>query len=386
MYEASQQPSLSTSWKNIDSGKGSSPQLVSKNPGRALLPDNSLVTQNDQEEMGCLCLHPAPHNVKENIDSGIGSSTQFHSNHHSETALHHALDPISRGTSNKSSNPDSAFSLLKTTLRDEHPHINATSLMNHIHRISSFWPNLTQQPQQEFPAFAASYNNIKALNRPNFIGARVTLDSGLNVDLWEKELTDYHNKEICHFLRFRWPVRFEADSPLVSVSENHQAGQLHLPHIRKFIGSELSHGAIVGLFSNPPFHPWTRGSPILTRPKKDSSNRRIIIDLSFPKGEAVDQGIDITSIFGRDSTYVLPTIGDLTNAVTLNGKGTWMWKGDLARAYRQLRVDPLDCPLLGMQVDGQFYIDLCPSFGCRSSSSACQRTSNALVYIMAKAG
>lgn len=98
----------------------------------------------------------------------------------------------------------------------------------------------------------------------------------------------------------------------------------------------------------------------------------------------MNNGININAILGRDSSYSLPSITDLTNSIQRLGRGSSIWKADLSRAYRQLRVDPLDCPLLGMKVNENFYVDLCPSFGCRSSSAACQRTSNALAYIMAQ--
>lgn len=63
-----------------------------------------------------------------------------------------------------------------------------------------------------------------------------------------------------------------------------------------------------------------------------------------------------------------------------------MWKADLTRAYRQLRADPLDAPLLGLKVKDEIYIDLCPPFGCRSSVAICQRMANALVYMMSQLG
>lgn len=179
---------------------------------------------------------------------------------------------------------------------------------------------------------------------------------------------------------------YEADTPPTTVQENHQSGRQYVDQVRKFVAKELSLGALVGPFSSPPFKPWTRVSPILTRPKKDSADRRIIIDLSYPIGSAVNNGIDTTSILGKDYTYALPSISDLTSKLIQLGGGAWMWKADLSRAYRQLRVDPLDFPLLGLQVDEQYYLDLCPSFRCRSSSTACQRTSNALSYTMGKAG
>ena len=63
-----------------------------------------------------------------------------------------------------------------------------------------------------------------------------------------------------------------------------------------------------------------------------------------------------------------------------------MWKSDLERAYRQLRVDPLDYPLLAISHKGATCIDICPSFGCRTSSSAQQRVSNAVTYLMEQMG
>ena len=51
-------------------------------------------------------------------------------------------------------------------------------------------------------------------------------------------------------------------------------------------------------------------------------------------------------------------------------------------AYRQLREDPLDYPLLGIKHNNAYYIDICPSFGCRASGQAQQRVSNAVVYFM----
>lgn len=120
----------------------------------------------------------------------------------------------------------------------------------------------------------------------------------------------------------------------------------------------------------------------MSRPKKDSTKRRIIIDLTYPEGNGVNSGINIHSVLGKDISYKLPSIWDLVAHLQSLGPGAWIWVADLQRAYRQLRVDPLDTPLLGLRVDGGIYLDLCPAFGCRSSSAACQRTSNAVVYIM----
>lgn len=133
-----------------------------------------------------------------------------------------------------------------------------------------------------------------------------------------------------------------------------------------------------------PFTPWCRVSPLMTRPKKESQERRIIMDLSFPHGCSPNDGIDIYDHFGKDISYSLPSISDLITKLQLQGPGSWIWKADLSRAYRQIRIDPLDTPLLGFRVEDLFYIDLCPSFGCKSSSAASQRIANAVSYLMAQ--
>ena len=126
----------------------------------------------------------------------------------------------------------------------------------------------------------------------------------------------------------------------------------------------------------------------MTRDKKGEDGRttgkRVIVDLSFPLGASVNSGIDRNNFQGEYRSYSLPTPLDLAKLIIEHGPGCFLWKSDLERAYRQLRVPRggLDYPLLGIQYKGQTYVDICPSFGCRCSGAAQQRVSNALSYIM----
>lgn len=266
------------------------------------------------------------------------------------------------------------------------PALDSDVVHEYSQRIAGFWPHTTSQANEQFPEFCKLYQRIKSFNLPNALGAKITLSSGLHLRMWEHYLEKYHDREICAYLRYGWPVGFSASKPPVSLNHNHPSGDGYKDHVQDFITTELAHSAIIGPFSNDPFTPWMRKSPIMSRPKKDSTKRRIIIDLTFPGDDGVNGGIDIHSVLGRDISYKLPNIWDLTNHLKLLGPNAWIWKADLQRAYRQLRVDPLDCPLLGMQVDSGVFVDLCPSFGCRSSSAACQRTANAITYLMRTAG
>ena len=55
-------------------------------------------------------------------------------------------------------------------------------------------------------------------------------------------------------------------------------------HMVPFVNNECRLGAMLGPFNDLPFFPWVQISPIMTHLKKESSEKHIIIDLSFPIG------------------------------------------------------------------------------------------------------
>ncbi len=125
---------------------------------------------------------------------------------------------------------------------------------------------------------------------------------------------------------------------------------------------------------------------MMTRPKKNSLKRRVIVDLSCPRAGSVNAGIVRGFYQGAQSSYTLPSIEDAANQVLYTGNIGYIWSADLARAYRQLRACPLSTPLYGVTLDGSIYVDIALPFGCRTSSLACARTTGAVVYLMRRAG
>lgn len=248
--------------------------------------------------------------------------------------------------------------------------------------VKAIWPTPSASARIDWQNFCNIYEAIKATAQPNYKSAKIQVSSGLNLDEWDQALAHYHDRHICQYLRYGWPLGYHKTNPPASADQNHPSTIQHLEHVLKFVEKELSLGALVGPFSEPPFQPWTRVSPIMRRPKKDSKERRVIVDLTYPEGYGVNDGIDIYNYYGQNISYTLPTLGDMVSRLQACGKGALVWKADLAKAYRQLRVNPLDTPLLAMKVHNKYYLDVCPPFGCRTSSAACQRMSNALVYLM----
>ena len=185
-------------------------------------------------------------------------------------------------------------------------------------------------------------------------------------------------------MKYGWPISYDADKPPEASYDNHNSAKRHQKHVDVFIKKELVLKAMLGPFKNPPFIPWCQISPMLTREKKESENRRVIIDLSWPEGKSVNAGILKNTFEGQVFNYGLPTVSNFTDILLSLGPGSYMWKADLKSAYRQLRIDPYSYPLLGVTNNGLFYLDICPSFGCRQSGGCQQRVSNAAVYIMSK--
>ena len=105
-----------------------------------------------------------------------------------------------------------------------------------------------------------------------------------------------------------------------------------------------------------------------------------------PRGGAVNDGIPSECYIDGLGIIRLPTTDYMEGRLLELGKGAFMYKTDLARGYRQLRVDPLDWPLLGFKHRGSYYMDVCPPFGLRTAAMCMQRTSQAITYIHGKRG
>ena len=100
----------------------------------------------------------------------------------------------------------------------------------------------------------------------------------------------------------------------------------------------------------------------MTRPK-DNGSRRVILDLSYPHGQSVNSHVDKSKF--DESAFVLkfPNIDHITEDIVNCTEECALFKIDVARAFRNLRVNPCDSLKLGIQWKGQYYADLAVAFG-----------------------
>ena len=234
---------------------------------------------------------------------------------------------------------------------------------------------------RQLDQLAILYDSVTHTGKYNFQQARLPVPSELNIAVWRKHLLDYHDVIVCEFLEFGWPVNYVAPYPPMPALSNHTSAIAFPAAMTEYINTEsIQHKALIGPFSGVPFTSF-QTSPLMSRPRKDPSKRRIILDLSFPD-RSVNDGIPSDVYLGVPYKLRLPTVDDLVALIQVHGPGSYIYGHDLHRAYRQWRTDPTDWPLLGMHWNGSFYFDTAIPFGLRWGAMACQRASKAICHIM----
>ena len=91
----------------------------------------------------------------------------------------------------------------------------------------------------------------------------------------------------------------------------------------------------------------------MTRAKPSSDRCRVIIDLSWPLGASGNAGIDKDSYLDSNFCLTFYTVDDITGELRKLGRSAWLYKTDVSRAFRHVKVDPGDYGLLGLKWQGQ---------------------------------
>ena len=224
------------------------------------------------------------------------------------------------------------------------------------------------------------HKKVKDSGDYNFMKSQITVKSQLNPEVWESLLTDYWDNQLCSLIRFGFPLDFQWDNPLKSHFDNHTSAKIYPQDVEAYLSEEIDYGAILGPFKEAPLQN-LHVSPFMTREKPNAPHRRVIIDLSFPKGLSVNAGISRDRYLGTPFLLKLPTIDTITNQIKALGKGCMLYMVDISRAFRHVKIDPKDYDLLGLR-HLDWYVDTCLPFGYHHGSSLYQRLSDAVRHIM----
>ena len=127
--------------------------------------------------------------------------------------------------------------------------------------------------------------------------------------------------------------------------------------------------------------------PLHDQKKKLSSDRKkVFTDLSWPMGEAVNNGAYNYSYLGTEFQLHYPSVDDIFHKLNTLGPAAKIFKVDISRAFFLIRTDPGDIDLLGLQYNSSYYINLSLPFRFRLWPFFFQKLSNGICYIMNKNG
>lgn len=232
-------------------------------------------------------------------------------------------------------------------------------------------------------------NEVRRWGVANAFGAKIQLQSCWNFSLLDSLASSSSDREVVMFLRYGWPLNYTqppGGQPPLTFG-NHKGAVLHAQEIREYIKRELAYGALSGPYCSLPWLDRVAVSPMTTRPKKDSSKRRIITDLSWPLGAGVNEGIPKETYLAIKTKLLYPSVDSICFRAFQLGKGkAWGWKRDMSRAFRWVNLCPNDWPLMGTYWEGALYFDKVAVMGGRSCPYIMQRVSSLCRHFMANMG
>ena len=201
----------------------------------------------------------------------------------------------------------------------------------------------------------------------------------LPIRAWLPFLRSMSDQRLAGFLergiRYGFRIGFDCCSPLQSAADNMSSVQEHPEIASQYIAAEVAAGRL-----RPA--PAAQLSPIGLIPKKNRPDAlRMIVDLSSPKGQSVNDGI------AREAcSFHYSSVVDAAQRMVECGRGAWMAKLDLKSAYRMVPVHPEDSPLLGIQWKGETYSDQALPFGLRSAPIIFSAVADGLAWALFQSG
>ena len=193
-------------------------------------------------------------------------------------------------------------------------------------------------------------------------------------------MNSYYDLEIIDFLRYRWPISHTGATGNTSKVKNWKGAEEYLSEVREYLKNEIKNNSVLGPFQRNPFEQNACYSPLNTRSKKDSDERRIILDLSYLPGNSINDGIDKNKYLDSDIELRFPTVDSLVKIILKKGRNCLLFKHEMRRYYRQIFVDPSCIHLLGYSFDGQVYFDAALPMGLTSSAYCTEGLIGSYIY------
>ena len=196
----------------------------------------------------------------------------------------------------------------------------------------------------------------------------------------EKCLVDYPDGKIAtdliNGLKYGFKLQYSG-SRVPTFCKNSKSIVRNFSNVSLKLDKEIQLGRIAGPFLCPPF-PTFRCSPLALIPKKTEGEFRLVLNLSYPLNNSVNDFIDKEFCTVRYSS-----IDDAVKMVQKLGSRALLSKADIKSAFRLLKIWPGDFDQLGFSFDDKFYFDKCLPMGASVSCSLFEKFSTALHWYTA---
>ena len=213
---------------------------------------------------------------------------------------------ICTGISNEKSNVSGGFRVIQD---------GKVTIVDNLCEDSSVCGPLTEL--QDF--YIKAHSVVKSTGVPNYVQAKIEVPSALNISECESNLVDYEDKNLVQFLKYGFPLGYASSNLPVSKPKNH-SGALEFPVvIDEYLESEIGCKNVLGPFQSNPLSETVFVSPLNSVEKKDSRDRRIIADFSYPPGTSINDGIDKNLYLGDVVDLSYPSVDNFAFELKKNG-------------------------------------------------------------------
>lgn len=213
------------------------------------------------------------------------------------------------------------------------------------------------------------------------------INTPLQVEAWQQYLSKHPDLAYVDYilsgikLGFRIGFNDLLVGPLSQPKRNMQSAYDNADFVQKQLAKDCNQGFMLGPLLPADF-PYVHSSRIGVIPKKYQSGKwRLIVDLSYPPGKSVNDGIDKQHC---SLTYV--KVDNIVDSILQLGRGTLLAKLDVQSAFRIVPVHPADRHLLGIRWGDSLYLDATLPFGLRSAPKIFNALADALEWIVRQQG
>ena len=230
------------------------------------------------------------------------------------------------------------------------------------------------------------YQNASVSELPNYCGAKVKVQSKLNIPAWRKYENIIRQKDetLVDQLEYGFTMGIDYSANFNVPTTNHLTARKEFEVIDSFIIKHWEQNSLLGPFKSNPLPVEIFPSPMQVVTSA-SGKKRAVLDMSYPATGSVNSAIPKvwTDIHGFSGHFTLPTHDNVCNAI-VNTPNPVMFITDLRGYYMQIPSDPKDMPYLVISWRGAIYIHRRLPFGCRSSCLQAQRVTDAICLVFTR--